>query len=147
MHHVEEEMFVILEGSGRYRFGESIYEVEAGDVLGAPCGGPEFAHKLTNTGGDHPQVLSDLHQRRTPTSANTRTVTSSPFTPGLPGERRASSISVEQTTLSTTGMENRTARSSRFLSSNVLNVQRLFGVVFRKHVAYVDKHYSYAHAF
>ena len=50
VHHVEEEMFVILEGKGRYRFGTTVYDVEAGDVLGAPCGGPEFAHKLTNTG-------------------------------------------------------------------------------------------------
>lgn len=50
VHHVEEEMFVILEGKGRYRFGTAVFDVEAGDVLGAPCGGPEFAHKLTNTG-------------------------------------------------------------------------------------------------
>ncbi|MCY3858117.1 MAG: cupin domain-containing protein [Gammaproteobacteria bacterium] len=50
VHHVDEEMFVILEGKGRYRFGSKVYEVEAGDVLGAPCGRAEFAHKLTNTG-------------------------------------------------------------------------------------------------
>ena len=50
VHHVEEEMFVILEGEGRYRFGSKVYEIEAGDVLGAPCGRAEFAHKLTNTG-------------------------------------------------------------------------------------------------
>ena len=50
VHHADEEMFVILEGTGTYRFGESTYEVGSGDVLGAPCGGPEFAHKLTNTG-------------------------------------------------------------------------------------------------
>ncbi len=50
VHHVEEEMFVILEGKGRYRFGSTVYDVETGDVLGAPCGGPEFAHKLTNIG-------------------------------------------------------------------------------------------------
>lgn len=50
VHHVDEEMFVILEGTGRYRFGATAYDLEAGDVLGAPCGGPECAHKLTNTG-------------------------------------------------------------------------------------------------
>jgi len=50
VHHVEDEMFVILEGSGVYRFGERSYPVAAGDVLGAPRGGPAFAHKLTNTG-------------------------------------------------------------------------------------------------
>lgn len=50
VHHVEEEMFIILDGTGAYRFGEAIHEVGPGDVLGAPCGGAEFAHKLTNTG-------------------------------------------------------------------------------------------------
>lgn len=50
VHHVEDEMFVILEGSGEYRFAEETYPVGAGDVLGAPRGGRDFAHKLTNTG-------------------------------------------------------------------------------------------------
>lgn len=50
VHHVEEEMFLILEGTGAYRFGKATYEVGPGDVLGAPCGSAEFAHKLTNTG-------------------------------------------------------------------------------------------------
>ncbi len=58
VHHVEDEMFVILEGQGRYRFGDRSYEVRAGDVLGAPCGGPEFAHKLTNTGPGPLKYLS-----------------------------------------------------------------------------------------
>ena len=50
VHHGVDEMFVILDGQGRYRFGDATYEVRAGDVLGAPCGRTEFAHKLTNTG-------------------------------------------------------------------------------------------------
>jgi uncharacterized cupin superfamily protein len=50
VHHVEDELFLILEGSGVYRFGDASYPVAAGDVLGAPRGGPEFAHKLTNSG-------------------------------------------------------------------------------------------------
>lgn len=50
VHHAEDEMFVILEGEGSYRFGDKVYEVQAGDVLGAPIGGAEYAHKLTNTG-------------------------------------------------------------------------------------------------
>ncbi|MXW51076.1 MAG: cupin domain-containing protein [Gammaproteobacteria bacterium] len=50
VHHGVDEMFVILEGQGRYRFGDATYEVRAGDVLGAPRGRAEFAHKLTNTG-------------------------------------------------------------------------------------------------
>lgn len=50
VHHVLDEMFVILAGEGEYRFGDSTRAIRAGDVLGAPCGGPEFAHRLTNTG-------------------------------------------------------------------------------------------------
>ncbi|MGQ9425612.1 cupin domain-containing protein [Gilvimarinus sp. F26214L] len=50
VHRVEDEMFVILEGRGEYRFGNHSYPVTAGDVLGAPRGGPEYAHQLTNTG-------------------------------------------------------------------------------------------------
>ena len=50
VHHVEDEMFYILEGSGVYRFGETKYPIGAGDFLGAPRGGPEFAHKIINTG-------------------------------------------------------------------------------------------------
>lgn len=50
VHHAEDEMFVILEGQGSYRFGEVNYEVGPGDVLGAPRGGPELAHKLINRG-------------------------------------------------------------------------------------------------
>lgn len=49
-HHVEEELFVILEGNGTYRFGETRHPVGPGDVLGAPAGGAETAHHLINTG-------------------------------------------------------------------------------------------------
>ena len=49
-HHVEEELFVILEGTGTYRLGDQRHEVGPGDVLGAPAGGPETAHNLINTG-------------------------------------------------------------------------------------------------
>ncbi|MET0747631.1 MAG: cupin domain-containing protein [Rhizobium sp.] len=49
-HHVEDEAFIILSGSGDYRFGAQRIAVKAGDVLGAPAGGPETAHQLINTG-------------------------------------------------------------------------------------------------
>lgn len=49
-HHVEDEMFVILEGEGDYRLGGVHHAVKAGDVLGAPAGGQETAHQLINTG-------------------------------------------------------------------------------------------------
>lgn len=49
-HHVEDEMFIILEGEGTYRFGAESYPIKAGDVLGAPAGGQETAHQIINTG-------------------------------------------------------------------------------------------------
>ena len=58
VHHAEDEMFVILEGDGEYRFGEDRYAVGAGDVLGAPVGGPEYAHQLFNTGTSSLKYLS-----------------------------------------------------------------------------------------
>ncbi len=45
-----DELFVILEGEGVYRFGDQEIPVRAGSVCGAPKGGPETAHQLRNTG-------------------------------------------------------------------------------------------------
>jgi uncharacterized cupin superfamily protein len=50
VHHANEEMFVILEGTGEYRYGSDTYPIRAGDVLAAPAGGPEVAHQIINTG-------------------------------------------------------------------------------------------------
>ena len=49
-HHVEDEMFIILEGEGTYRFGTESYPIKAGSVLGAPAGGQDTAHQIINTG-------------------------------------------------------------------------------------------------
>lgn len=49
-HHVTEELFVVMEGEGTYRFGGESYPIKAGDVLAAPAGGHETAHQLVNTG-------------------------------------------------------------------------------------------------
>lgn len=49
-HHVEDELFVILEGHGTYRLGDKRYPIGPGDVLGAPAGGAETAHQIINTG-------------------------------------------------------------------------------------------------
>ncbi|WP_421791457.1 cupin domain-containing protein [Hyphobacterium sp.] len=49
-HHVIEEAILILEGEGDYRFGDKTYPVKSGDLLGAPAGGRDVAHQLTNTG-------------------------------------------------------------------------------------------------
>jgi uncharacterized cupin superfamily protein len=49
-HHVEDEMFIVLEGEGTYRFGPESHPIKAGDVLGAPAGGQDTAHQIINTG-------------------------------------------------------------------------------------------------
>lgn len=49
-HHVTQELFVVMEGEGTYRFGGQSYPVRADDVLAAPAGGHETAHQLVNTG-------------------------------------------------------------------------------------------------
>ncbi len=46
----EDEMFIVLAGTGTYRYGEARYPIKAGDVLGAPAGGRETAHQIVNTG-------------------------------------------------------------------------------------------------
>jgi uncharacterized cupin superfamily protein len=49
-HHVEDELFFIIDGNGEYRFGQERYAIRKGDTLGAPAGGPETAHQIINTG-------------------------------------------------------------------------------------------------
>ena len=49
-HHVEDELFIVIEGEGTYRFGDQTYPIKAGSVLGAPAGGRETAHQIINTG-------------------------------------------------------------------------------------------------
>ena len=49
-HHVSDEMFLILSGTGEYRIGEERPPVRAGDCLGAPAGGE--AHQIINTGSE-----------------------------------------------------------------------------------------------
>lgn len=49
-HHVNEEMFVILEGQGTLRLGSAEHPVKTGDVIACPAGGAETAHQLVNSG-------------------------------------------------------------------------------------------------
>jgi len=49
-HHVNEEMFLILEGQGLLAVGDKTYPVKPNDIIACPPGGPETAHQLTNTG-------------------------------------------------------------------------------------------------
>lgn len=49
-HLANDEMFVILEGTGTYRFGDAEYALRPGDVCAAPKGGPDTAHQIINSG-------------------------------------------------------------------------------------------------
>ena len=57
-HHVNEEMFFILEGTGELQIGESTYPVRPGDVIACPPGGKEAAHQITNTGMEELKYLA-----------------------------------------------------------------------------------------
>jgi uncharacterized cupin superfamily protein len=49
-HHVNEELFFILGGSGELRVGAQTHAVRQGDFIACPPGGPDSAHQLVNTG-------------------------------------------------------------------------------------------------
>lgn len=57
-HHANEEMFIILEGTGTYRFGDQQHPIKSGDICSAPAGGRETAHQIINTGGVTLRYLS-----------------------------------------------------------------------------------------
>lgn len=46
-HHVNEELFLVLEGSGRLRFNDAEYPLRPGDLVCCPPG-PEGAHQIVN---------------------------------------------------------------------------------------------------
>ncbi len=48
LHHVQEEMFIVLEGEGTLRVAGEMLPVKAGDVVVIPPG-PDFPHQFINT--------------------------------------------------------------------------------------------------
>lgn len=48
LHHAQEEMFVIVEGTGTLRVAGELLPVRAGDVVFTPAG-PEYPHQIINT--------------------------------------------------------------------------------------------------
>lgn len=54
-HHVMDELFFIVSGSGEYRFGEQTFPLRAGDLVSAPAGGS--AHQIINTGSEELRYL------------------------------------------------------------------------------------------
>lgn len=57
-HHVNEEMFLILEGRGVVRIGEQEHPIRKGDVIAAPAGGRELAHQIVNTSNEELRYLA-----------------------------------------------------------------------------------------
>lgn len=49
-HHINEEMFLILEGEGSLRFGDQTFDIKPLDIIACPPGGKEVAHQIINTG-------------------------------------------------------------------------------------------------
>ncbi|MEM7499475.1 MAG: cupin domain-containing protein [Pseudomonadota bacterium] len=49
-HLANDELFVILEGAGEVRIGDTVHPVKVGDLIGCPRGGPDTAHQIVNTG-------------------------------------------------------------------------------------------------
>jgi uncharacterized cupin superfamily protein len=58
VHHVNDELFVILSGEGTLRFGAEQYPVRSGDVIVCPAGGADKAHQLINTSAGELRYLS-----------------------------------------------------------------------------------------
>lgn len=49
-HRVNEEMFLVLDGTGEVRIGDARHPIRNGDIIACPSGGPESAHQIINTG-------------------------------------------------------------------------------------------------
>ena len=54
-HHVADELFFIVSGTGEYRWGDEVLPVRAGDLVAAAAG--TQAHQLINTGSDELRYL------------------------------------------------------------------------------------------
>lgn len=57
LHHAQEELFVVLEGSGTLRVAGEMLPIKAGDVIFIPAG-PEYPHQLLNTSDGPLKYLS-----------------------------------------------------------------------------------------
>jgi len=57
-HRANEELFLILTGSGEIRLGADTFPLRSGDLVACPAGGPETAHQIINTGSDKLRYLA-----------------------------------------------------------------------------------------
>jgi uncharacterized cupin superfamily protein len=63
-HYAQEEMFVVLEGTGSLRVAGEMLPIRAGDVVFIPPG-PEYPHQIINTSAEPLKYLS-VSTRETP---------------------------------------------------------------------------------
>jgi uncharacterized cupin superfamily protein len=87
-HRGEEEMFLILEGTGELRFGDQRFPIKRHDVIACPTGGPEVAHQIINTGSSEMRYLAlsnvvDIEACEYPDSNKVLICAGEPGTPGL----------------------------------------------------------------
>ena len=64
LHHVQEEMFIVLEGEGTLRVAGEMLPVKAGDVVVIPPG-PDFPHQFINT-SDAPMKYLSISTKERP---------------------------------------------------------------------------------
>ncbi len=56
-HHKNEEMFIVISGSGEYQAGSEIWPVKAGDIIAAPAGDGTSAHQMRNNSDEDLKYL------------------------------------------------------------------------------------------
>ncbi len=57
-HHINEEMFFVLDGEGEVRIGDETHPIRAGDFIACPPGGKDRAHQIANTGSTELRYLA-----------------------------------------------------------------------------------------
>lgn len=57
-HHANEEMFFVLSGSGKLRFGAEEHAIRAGDFIAAPAGDRSTAHQIINSSDSELRYIS-----------------------------------------------------------------------------------------
>ncbi len=63
-HHAQEELFIVLEGSGSFRVAGEMLPLRTGDVVFVPPG-PDYPHQIVNT-SDAPLKYLSISTRETP---------------------------------------------------------------------------------
>jgi uncharacterized cupin superfamily protein len=63
-HHAQEEMFIVIEGTGTLRVAGEMLPLKSGDIVFIPAG-PEYPHQILNT-SDEPLKYLSISTRESP---------------------------------------------------------------------------------